>query len=886
MRWLGMALGLALIALGSATAQADYSDYGLESVGASLSTTRAGAHPDLTIDFALETDPASKPDPNGLHEPFARTRDISVSLPPGLLGNPNSVETCTAAQFAMAFYGGGCPNASQVGITEISIYDFNFRYTEPIYNMASPGGDTVARLGFYASNLPNYINVSVRSDGDYGLTSTLEGLDATEKVVAAHTTLWGVPAASVHDTQRQTPKEAFDGTLASPPRPPGGEKAPFMVNPTRCGVPLEISISTDSYQLPGLLSTMSAPLPPIFGCDEIGFDPTFTLTPTTRQAATPSGLEAELTIPQNETVDGQATSHLKDAIVTLPEGMTIAPGAADGLEACSAAQVGYKISPPPTARCPDASKIGTAEFDVPALSRVIRGAIYQRTPDPDRLLRIWLVTDELGVHVKLPGEILLDSRTGQVTSLFLDNPQVPLRNLKLRFKSGPRAPLATPSACGVYQTRYEFAPWSGRPPVRAETPMTIDEGCDTGGFSPRLSAGATDPAAGRFSPFVFDLTRNADEQNLAGVEVTLPPGAAAKLAGVVLCPEAATHTAACPAASQIGTTTVATGPGSAPLWVPQPGKEPTAVYLSGPYKGAPYSIVVKVPAQAGPFDLGTVAVRAALHLNPTNAQVTTVADPLPQILAGIPITYRTVHLDIDRPGFTVNPTSCRPMSVKAKVTSVEGTVAGLSDPYRVGSCAALGFKPRLSLRLLGKTDRGAFPALRAILTPRGHDANIAKAVVTLPRSEFLEQSHIRTICTRVQFAADACPKGSVYGHARAFSPLVDYPVEGPVYLRSSSNPLPDLVMALRGPARTPIAIDVVGRIDSLAGGIRASFGTVPDLPVSKFVLSMQGGRKGLLVNSRDLCASASRADVELTGQNGKASTSRPKLKAACARRKR
>ncbi|MFL5897746.1 MAG: hypothetical protein ACJ76D_04705 [Solirubrobacterales bacterium] len=876
-------VSLALLPFSVPAADAAYSDYAVASASASLSHSQAGGHADLTTAFTIATDPASESDSHGFKAPYAQTKDLVVNLPPGLIGNPNSVAQCTAVQFATAFSGGGCPNASQVGVTKLRLYQFEQTFfTEPIYNMTPPGGDTVARLGVYAASIPTFINVGVRSDEDYGLAAHLEGLPANALLISATTTIWGVPAAASHDTERQTPAEAFNGVSSSPPRPPGGDPAPFLSNPTRCGVPQEVSVSADSYQLPDPefpknSSTARASLPQTHGCDELEFHPSLTVTPTSREAAVPSGLEAELSMPQNETVDGLATSQLRDARVTLPEGMTLASGAADGLASCSAQQVGYKTLA--ASACPEAAKIGSAEVDVPALSRILHGAIYQRTPESGHLFRIWLVTDELGLHLKIPGDIRLDPFTGQVTSIFLENPQAPLRNLKLHFKGGPRAPLANPGACGLYQTSYEFAPWSGTPTVLGKTAMTIDQGCDTGGFSPLLSAGAINPTAGAFSPFALSLISQTGEQNVSDLEVSMPPGLLAKLAGVAVCQEPQASSGDCPAASQVGRATVASGPGPSPLWIPQPGKAPTAIYLSGPYKGAPYSLSVKVPAQAGPFDLGTVVTRAGIYVDPETTQVTVKSDPLPQLLEGVPVTYRTIHVDVDRPGFTLNPTNCEPMAVRARASSIHGAVANPSSRFQVGSCARLPFKPELSLTLTGSTKRGGHPALRAVLRARRGDANIARAVVGLPHSEFLAQEHIRTICTRVQFAAGTCPAGAVYGRARAISPLLDQPLEGPVYLRSSSHPLPDLVVDLHGPIR----VVLVGRIDSFKGGIRSSFDAIPDAPVTKFVLSMQGGKKGLLVNSRFLCVSTNRAGVSLTAQSGKTARQRPALRDACSK---
>lgn len=887
-------LGAAMLALSlfAAPVKAAPSDYGIESVGASLSSTQAGAHPDFTTTINLKTDPEGSPQFGNL-PPYARTKDVIVKLPPGLVGNPNAVAECTTLQFSTALSPdpedpttaeGGCPQDSQVGVTQVRLYGLPVgSFTEPIFNMEPPSGDpdVVARLAFWAYIYPIFINVRVRSEGDYGLTAEVKAAPSAAELISATTTLWAVPADPSHDTLRLTPLEAGPNTKTeSPPRPSGLVPEPFMVNPTSCGGPLGIDFATASYSFPDQLSTASAPLAAITGCGLLDFDPSLAVTPASRQAAAPTGLDATLNIPQDETVDGLATSQLRNSVVTLPRGMAIASGAAEGLQACSAAQVGLGV-PDRAANCPEASKIGSAEFEVPQLSRPLKGAVYQRTPEPGNLFRIWLVADDLGVHVKIGGEVHPDPQTGQITSIFADTPQVPLEEFRLHFKGGPRAPLANPSACGTHFTHSEFTPWSGSLPVVGESPMAVDQGCATGGFAPRLSGGTASPAAGSFSPFITELTRADGEQNLAGLDVTLPPGVLAKLAGVALCEGAAAASGACPPASQIGTTTVVAGPGPAPLWIPQPGKEPTAVYLSGPYKSAPYSLVVKTPAQAGPFDLGTVVVRAAIHVDPESAQVTVRSDPLPQILEGVPVSYRTIHVAADRPGFALNPTSCKPKSLAATAFSDAGAVASLSQRFQAGGCAGLPFKPRLHMRLFGKTNRGAHPRFRAVLKARPGDANIGRAVVALPRSEFLDQSHIRTVCTRVQFAADNCPEGSVYGHARAISPLLDRPLEGPVYLRSSNNTLPDLVVALRG----QVDIDLVGRVDSIRGGIRTSFEALPDAPVTKFTITMQGGRKGLLVNSRNLCRAPSFADVKLDGQNGKAADQRPRLNSACGKAK-
>lgn len=872
------AIAVFLLALASAVplagpAQASPSEYDFEAVSATLSDTQAGAHPDFTTSIEFKQDPSREPEGNGLRPLYAQTRDIFVNLPPGLIGNPNVLTQCSAARFADVDT--GCPFSSQVGIAVVDTTNFELGLTEPIY-LLTPPVDGVARLAFWAGLFPFYINVEVRSEDDYGVTAAVEGIPGVAETVRTVATLWGVPADKSHDTQRLTPAEAGAGLKKSPARSSGLALLPFTSNPTSCGS-LTVGFEADSYQLPGQFVKANAELGPITGCEALDFAPSFTATPTTRRAAAPSGLEAELSIPQVETVNSFATAQLRNAIVKLPEGMTVAAGAADGLQACSDAQAAYKTREP--SKCPDAAKLGEVEIDVPALSRPVQGALYQRSPEPGNLFRVWLIGDELGAHVKIPGELRLDPRTGQLTSLFLDSPQVSFRSLRLHVKGGSRGPLATPSACGIHQTHFEFAPWSGNPTVSGDAPMTIDEGCGTGGFSPKLSAGSVNTAAGAFSAFVTELTRESGEQNISALEVTLPPGVLAKLAGVGLCEGAAAQSGDCPPSSRVGALAVASGPGASPLWIPQPGKEPTAIYLSGPYDSAPYSLVIKVPAQAGPFDLGDVISRAGIYLDPTTAQATIKSDPLPQILEGVPISYRTIHAEVDRENFTLNPTSCDRMQAKATLTSALGVVAVAVSPFQVGGCGDLRFKPKLSMRLKGKTNRGAHPGFTAILRARAGDANIARAEVSLPRSEFLDQAHIRTICTRVQFAGDRCPAGSVYGHATATTPLLDRPLKGPVYLRSSNHSLPDLVVALNG----QVDFDLVGRIDSVKGGIRTTFENAPDAPVTKFVLRMQGGKKGLLVNSRNLCKAPSHVAVELDGHNGKTADQSPLLQNDCAK---
>lgn len=895
-----------------------YRCYGIESLSASLSISiskkeeeegkkppspyQAGAHPDLSFSFAVSEDPKSKPNKFGLYDSYEVTRNVRIELPPGLVGNPNvlgDAQQCTVVELFAYDVGDACPNGSQIGITKIYAYDLDVAYLEPVYMMVPPGGDVVARLGFIAGIFPTFIDLRVRSEGDYGIDAEVVDSSAEARLIKAETTTWGVPADPVHNKERCTPAEVFpDGCVSSPSRPPGTRELPFLTNPTGCGAPLELRVGAASWVEPERFDFKSAPFPQITGCDKLPYVPSLVAQTTSRATSTPTGLNMTIALPEND-VKALEPSQTRYMRIDLPAGLAVNPGAAEGLGTCSAAQVRFEENA--ASECPDAAKIAATEFDVPVLERKLRGAIYLREPEPGDPYRIWIVADDLGLHVKLPGTLEVDKQTGQIHSVVLGAealggiPQAPLREVRLELKSGLRAPLVTPPSCDAdpstpkrdpYLTHYEFTPWSGGPPADNYAPMTISEGCDARGFAPRIEAGATLSQAGAHSPFGFILTRGDNEENIAGLDITLPEGLAATFAGVARCEGIAAETGACPAASRVGRVVTAVGAGSNPLWVPQPGKRPADVYLSGPYKGAPLSIVSVVPKQAGPFDFGDEVVRSAVHVDPLSARATAVADPLPQIVEGIPISYRTIDVQLDRPGFSLNPTSCARKETTASLTSSQGSAATASSSFAATGCANLAFKPRLGMKLEGGTKRGRFPALKAVFHPRVGNANPASIVVRLPHSAFLEQGHIRTVCTRVQFAAGAgngveCPPGSIYGQVTAYSPLLDEPLAGPVILRSSSHSLPDMVLALHGPPSLPIQIEAVGRIDSVKGGIRSSFEALPDAPLTAVVLKMQGGRKGLIVNSTDLCARKHRVVAALRGHNGKRRTLRPLLRPSC-----
>jgi hypothetical protein len=683
-----------------------------------------------------------------------------------------------------------------------------------------------------------------------------------------------------------------------------------------------------THEAPGFPEPTSAwgPQRGVEDCDVVPFSPDITVQPTTNKAESPTGLDVSLTMPTDGLLnpEGIAQSHLKRASVALPEGMSINPAIGGGLDVCTPAQYASEnVNSTPGTGCPSTAKVGSVQIESPLLKERLDGSLYvAQQDDPgttgagaenpfDSLLALYVVVKnpERGVIIKLAGKVSPDPRTGQLVTTFDQNPQLPFSSFKLHFREGARSPLSTPPACGTYTTTAKLTPWSA-PATEVEdtTSFQITEGingtpcpsANTPPFKPGLQAGTINNRAGSYSPFNVRLTREDGEQEITNFSIKLPPGVIGKIAGLGSCSDAAIEAArhktgtqelaspSCPASSQVGKTLAGAGVGASLVYAP--GK----IYFAGPYHGAPISLVSITAAKVGPFDLGTVVVRFALKIDPVTAEVfidATGSDPIPHIVQGIPLHVRDIRAYNDRPEFVLNPTSCERTSTASTVlgsgldfaSAFDDKPVTVSTPFQAADCAALNFKPKLSLTLKGGTKRGGHPSLKATLKMKAGEANIARAQVTLPKSEFLDQSHIGTVCTRVQYAKDQCPAKSVYGYARAITPLLDEPLAGPVYLRSSEHKLPDLVAGLKS---GKIEIDLAGRIDSVEGQIRTTFESVPDAPVSTFTLTMAGGKKGLLENSTNLCARPHKAIIEFDGQNGKIKDSTPVLKPQCKGKKK
>jgi hypothetical protein len=870
-------------------------------------TRQAGAHPDMTVSFSLVSDPDAEVDGLPTPGPTESVHDVVVDLPAGMVGDPTAIPTCTMTELSnVGQPGSRCPPTSQVGFLDGEIMILGgagfgtFIAPVGLFNLAH-GPDVPARLGFNYEGTVVTFDAQVRP-GDYRISTLSLNTSQALGLKAIDVTIWGVPGDRSHDPLRQLPGDPgakgwvnFLGWTL-PPISSLIPTRPFLTTPTSCPAePASFGIRADSWQNRGAFDSAEHSADPdgtpfVFeDCDKLAFDPSADVQALSHEADAPTGLNVDIDVPQSEDPDGTATAHVRRVVTTFPKGISISPSAATGLGACSPAQIGIGTNDAPT--CPASSKLGTVKIDTPLLDEQLQGDVIlakQKENPFGSLLALYIAVKGPGFWLKLPGKVEADPQTGQLTTIFNDTPQQPFEHLKLELRGGAHASLQTPMSCGTYNARTEIFSWATDNPVVQEIPMVFDQGCNTGGFDPKLNAGTASGVAGDFSPFALQILREDGEQNLSRIEATLPEGLLAKLKGVALCSDAQAATGDCPAASQVGTTTIGAGPGSDPVYVPQAGKAPTAAYLAGPYKGAPYSLVVKVPAQAGPFDLGTVTVRNGLQIDPTTAQVTAKSDPLPQILEGIPVAYRDVRVEVNRPDFTVNPTNCDETKITSTLVAANGAVAHPSSLFQATGCGELGFKPKLKISLKGKMNRTGNPALTATLKAPKGEANIAKTTVILPQSQFIDQSHISNPCTRVQFDANDCPAGSILGKATAYSPLLDKALSGPVYFRSNggARELPDLVADLNG----QIHVTLVGFIDSVKTGpetsrVRTRFANVPDAPVSKFTIKLAGGKKGLIENSRDLCSFTPRAKVQMTGQNGKTANSNLKLGTSCGKGK-
>ncbi|HEV7495292.1 hypothetical protein [Baekduia sp.] len=862
--------------------------------------TQAGSHPyQATTTFSMNVgfDPAGRPFSS------AMVKDIHVDLPPGLIGDPSAVPRCTQSDFLDASPSSGlsgCPHNTAVGYTGLRLNygggGGDYIEWDPIYNLVPPPG-VPAEFGFTSSVAPVRLDASVRTGGDYGLTVDVDNVNETADLLGSTVVFWGVPADPSHDPLRGycvSGQNATPGTGQSCPS--DAPLKPLLTLPTSCVGPQTTTLRADSWENPGVFTSASflshdTAGNPIgtTGCDRLDFTPSITAQPDTTVTDTPTGLHVNVHLPLAglQDVNGLAEANLKQAVVTLPAGFSVNPAAADGLQGCSSAQI--DIHGAGAARCPDASKVGSVEIDTPLLDHPVKGSVYlaaQNDNPTNSVLGIYIAIDDAqsGVVVKLAGKIHADPATGQLTTTFDDNPQLPFTDFKLDFFGGPHASLATPDTCGTYTTTSVLSPWSGTPAKTPSDSSVINTNC-AGGFAPSFAAGATNPSAGHATGFTLQLARPDGQEHIRTVSTTLPAGILANVGSVALCSDADASAGTCSDASQVGSTDAAAGPGSDPFHLP--GK----VFLTGPYKGGPYGLAIVTRAVAGPFDLGTVVVRAAISVDPTDAHVTVVSDDVPKIVDvkgqdgttdGFPVRIRSIAVNMDRPGFMLNPTSCDPMSITGAIGSWEGSTAAVSSRFQVGGCSSLDLSPKLAISLTGKgqTTDDKHPGVHAVLTQPMGQANLKKVTVSLPLSLALDPDNANGLC---EFADGSkteptCPKGSIVGHVTARSPILDQPLTGPVYFVKNIRidkksgrqirTLPKLVIPLTG--QNGIRLNVTGTSDVVDNHLVSTFDNLPDAPVSDFTLDIDGGKHGILVVSgTDICKATQTATHQINGQNGK-----------------
>ncbi len=866
--------------------------------------------------------------------PDGDLKNAAVELPPGLIGDTNVIPQCDSKDFSTQapgprqessylLSGSDCPANTQVGVArvEVSLYRHSqvVQFSFGIFNLVPPPG-VPAEFGFSADKIQVLLRPTVRTGGDYGLTVSSRNTEEETAVLGVRTSFWGVPEDPSHDGVRGECLGLEGESLGS-----CSTETPvqaFLTLPASCsGVPLVFAARIDSWEEPGALKEENPVNPlgvadlsdprwksrevsfgPLRGCEQPAFGPTIKVAPDTTASDTPAGLTADVQDDQSGLVNPQgiAASALKDTTVVLPAGMTINPGQANGLEACQSYQdaVGSEGEP----SCPLASKVGTASITTPLLADKVEGNVYVLQSDPPHLqLLVNAVAD--GVDLKLVGDIHLNEATGQLTAVFPETPPLPFTDFKLSFSGGAQAALVTPPTCATYTAGIDFVPWST--PFTLDFPTTssfaITTGPDGSGpagcvgplpFAPVMTAGSSTDQAGGFTNFSLLLARGDGQQRISSLQFKAPPGLSGMISQVPLCGEPQASEGTCPASSQIGHTVVTAGPGPYPLVVPGPGQPPAPIYLTGPYRGAPFGLSIAVPVIAGPFDLGTRVVRASIAVDPQTAQLTITTDPsgpyaIPTVLDGIPTDLRDINAVVDRPGFMFNPTNCSPQSFSGIASSSEGSTAVISSHFQVGSCSGLAFKPDFKVSTQGKTSRSNGASLDARIvystsTPADNQAssqaNIASVKVELPKQLPSRLTTLQKACVAKVFEGNpaSCPRASIVGTARVITPLLPVPLAGPAYFVShGGEAFPSLIVVLQGYG---VTVEVLGTTFISKRGITSTtFKAVPDVPFSTFELKLPEGPFSALAANGNLCTSKLVMPTLFTAQNGAVSKQSTKI---------
>lgn len=835
--------------------------------------TRAGAHPfSARAEFKLSTyqGDASLGYPLGTL-PVKDPKTIVTKLPPGFSGNPMATPRCPLVLVPrITLQPMLCPDETIVGYVYL---DGTVRLSAPIVNV-EPEDGYPAEFAFSEAGLTYTLYPELRSDGDFGLNLVVPAAN-NDAITRVEVTFCGFGAEFTNFALT-----AGDSTFRClQAGEPNAFSKPLLTNPaTECPDQAPFTdLSMDSWQDPAQFVTARAFSPLITSCETLKFEPSVDITPSTTLPDAPTGLNVDMTFPQEDNEHGQAPPALKKAVVTLPEGMTINPSGAGGLEACKDGELLLKSKDPMT--CPDASKVGSVVAKSPLMEEEIKGGVYirsqnSRDPESGEMFRLALVLQnkKRGIDVRLPGQVRINKSTGRIETIFDNNPELPVSSLNLTFKDGPRAPLATPANCGPKTVETVLTSW-GKQTKTLQSSFNVDCVPHLGTFHLGFQAGTRNPVGGASSPFNLLLSRADGQDVINGLRLAMPEGLLANLKGNV--------------GTQVGTVTADAGPGS------QPYRFPGTVYLEGPYDDAPFSLRVVIPAKAGPFDLGEVVVRQKIYVDPTTAQVTVVSDPIPTIVEGVPVRLRNMSVDIDKPGFMINPTSCAEKEIGAVATSLAGQSTHIKTRFQVGGCDKLPVKPKLKIDVLGKKQLSyhKHPGIKATVTQTPGEAGLKRVEVALPLSLALDTKNAKALCEAAEAAAKACPEASVVGDATAISPVLNRPLHGKVYFVKGTEvtktgivkaTLPKLWVALRG----EVALDVWADSNVKKKRLVNTFARVPDAPISSFELNIYGGKNGILgvtgKQGAHMCKQANVADAQFDGQNGKRLTKATKMSVPCS----
>jgi hypothetical protein len=884
----------------SAPAPFGLSLFGLESVQESgLVQAQAGSHPyevNVTLAFTVAGRETPSQGNGNAESPLASAapKDLEVQLPPGLVGNPTAIPSCSEQEF-LEREGPSCPLDTQVGTIKPFFYGLFHTAVFPVYNVTPPAG-VPGELGFSINSMHVPMLLSVRGNGEYGLTAALSNIPEVGPLQGAILTLWGVPASGSHDLERQgtrgeggvvsevcepTFMVGGDGEEEMQACPSGAAETPFLTLPTRCGGDLPVGVLFDSWEQP--MSPLEAftgdPLTPlaIEGCEHLAFSSSLALTPETTQAGAPSGYTLDVHVPQNESPKGLATPSLRSATLQLPQGVVLSPAVADGLQACTPAQ--FELDSTAPAACPSRSQIGTVAVLTPLSHSPLEGQIFLGQPAcspclsadavEGKLLRLLIEAQAGGIDVKLEGSVAIEQATGRLTASIRESPELPFEDLRLTFAGGANAPLANADACAAPMSANAWlTPYSGQAPTQVQSaPFTLS-GCPAPSFQPAFTAGTTNNQAGAYSPLTVTLARGGADEDLQALSVRLPTGLLGMLASVYPCPQALAQAGSCPAQSLIGSASVTAGPGPDPL--PLTGN----VYLTGPYEGAPFGLSIVMPAVAGPLNLGELAVGARITVDPLTAALTITTDAWPQSVDGIPLQLDTVNLDVDRANFIRNPTDCRVLQIGGTATSSAGTSAPLTARFQAANCATLPFKPKLSALTHAHASKASGVHLHIrVLAGRGQ-AGIAKLALVLPRRMVPRLSTLQKACPATVFAADPsrCGAASIVGTATILTPVLHAPLSGPVYVLSRGGAAaPEVALALRSEG---VLIEVIGQTRVHDGFESASFNAIPDVPFSELDVIFDTGPHSLLTADLpatahgDMCSGRLSMPTQITARNG------------------